>query len=159
MWHLIWAVPAAFLLWGLIHELSHFVGARLTVGASEPRLWLWPHFHEGKFYWTRIQYRVPRIPTPPETRIVLMAPRLPDLLAAGALPLMPLVGAPLWAWALLAGGVVDLAVGSMGIGEHTDLRRAARYGMLPLLPTRLLGLAAVAMSVVATLLFAFGFGG
>lgn len=119
------ALPT-FIVWATVHELAHLVaaiyvrrGQRLTYWRIRP----YPHRTPWGWVWASVDYEFDGLfhPTVGEAVTVFLAPRAPDLLAVLVLPFVP------WPWAVLVGGgLVDLAVGSLGIGEHTDLRQAAR---------------------------------
>jgi hypothetical protein len=121
---------ATFFLWALLHELSHFLWVLGLRPDADGDFKLYPHRAGGRFLWASVDwtYGGERM-TPSELAWVSWAPRWPDL--AGA------AGAVLCAWlldgwwslasaAVLSGGMVDMAVGSIGYDPESDLRKAAR---------------------------------
>jgi hypothetical protein len=131
-------VVPVFVLWTAIHELSHLAAARLTVDAELVWMRLYPHVDTvAGFRWGAVKYRYrERGPTDREQALISFAPRLPDLVAALAFPALgalPLTGTAFAVASLVLGaGLVDLGNGSLGLGEHSDLRRgAAALGRSP----------------------------
>lgn len=121
----------AYPLWTVIHEASHLAAARALGPLRDVELWLYPHRDErGNFFFARVKWRwdPPLRPSPLQVAAVVLAPRLADLLGAvGFVLCAAFVPAPwlLAALALTGGALVDLFVGSLGVGELTDLRRAS----------------------------------
>lgn len=131
MWWLLLipALPATFVLWAVLHEGAHLLGARMAAPISAWSMRLWPlRAEDGSWRWAESQWTWSEIPRLEIIGWVMLAPRLTGSLAGLMLP-----GAATlpenWmvvAWTVVwGGGVVDLAVGSMGIDRNSDLRRAA----------------------------------
>jgi hypothetical protein len=159
-----WVLVAGIVLtcyptWATVHELSHVLAARIAGPLLSCTIRIYPH--RGPDGWTYAGSvwtwkRVPRLPT---IGLVFLAPRAADVLACVALPLGALLPYP-WqkaAWAVLWGaGLVDLAVGSVGWGKASDLRRAATALGIPAWLLRGLGFGALASSVLVWLLRLLG---
>ena len=148
-----------FLLWTAIHELSHLAAAKLTVGVKDFFIDVFPHKKQGSFYWSRLVYIPDREPSKKESIFIHLAPRIPDLVAIVLLPLVPLwfAGSPLVVASLsvfLLGGVIDGLVGSIGHGDHTDLKSACSgpFGLWTLrLSGWFIGLSSIAVWLVVLL--------
>lgn len=149
------AVPA-FFAWAALHEVSHYLVARALRRVLSVDFKLWPHVvPEAGFRWAAVSwdYEGPDL-TPREDALISAAPRLPDLLAVLLTPVAAAMPEPWLAssWAVLVGaGLVDLAVGSVGAGELSDLRRVARGAGIPAWALRLAGWAAVLVSAGTTI--------
>lgn len=120
-------VLAAFFLWAIIHELSHLLAAKATVGATLTDLKAWPHVYNGVFYWASIRYDRKREATRIEETLINLAPRIPGAVAAVAFPFTALLLSP-WCWfvgVLIGAALIDIAVGSIGYNIGSDARRAA----------------------------------
>ena len=123
-------VVPAFFLWSAIHELSHYLMARAFRRVTWVSFKIYPHTHQiTGFRWASVvwNYEGPDI-TSREQAAISSAPRIPDLLASIALPIGAwfIEGTWLGVWlVLLGGGLVDLAVGSIGANKYTDLQRCA----------------------------------
>jgi len=120
----------------------HLSAAQTLVGVKWYKIRPYPHFMDGKLYFASIQYILEREPTEEEQAIISIAPRAAGLIACIALPFVALTG---WWWLmiLVAGGVVDTFVGSLGIREHSDLRRAAKNAKMSPWQLRAAGMVAV----------------
>jgi len=117
------AIVPAFFAWAAIHELSHALCARLWQDAHSFRFRLYPHRKGRRFLWASVTYNIVAVAEEWQLAAKKLAPRLPDVCAAIALPWC--AGAPLWVSVLVGGGVVDLAVGSIGRSERSDLWTAS----------------------------------
>jgi tRNA(Ile)-lysidine synthetase-like protein len=118
------ALLAVFPLWAAIHEYSHLRKAKQLVGVQWYKMFLYPHSYNGVWYWARISYILNRQPNSWELYDICLAPRTPDLWATLLLPFSAIFG--LWPLTiLLAGGAIDMFVGSLGISDASDLKRAA----------------------------------
>lgn len=143
------AVPL-FFLWAAAHELAHYLAVR-AFASVDAQFYLWPHRHEGRWYWARVRwtYSGPERLSAQQLAWVFWAPRWADLLAVALLPLGPLMGD--WgalAWTVVwAGGLIDLGFGSTGISETHDMRRYARMWELSPWLFRIAGSALIALSV------------
>jgi hypothetical protein len=119
-----------YLSWTVIHEVSHIAAASMVGKISEPKIIPYPHFtkRDGKknFYFARATWRwEDGYPSDKKRAFVSLAPRIPNLLAC-----ILLIGDMVFLSSNLLlifciGGLVDLAIGSIGYREKSDLRRAA----------------------------------
>lgn len=116
-----------FLLWATLHELSHAYFVRRYAPIEKINFYLYPHKHDGKFYWARVQWFYKKDVkiniTPNQMALIYFAPRWADGLACVMFCLTGLLTGPLqWVWAVLwLGGIIDLVVGSFGIRKFSDL--------------------------------------
>jgi len=127
-------VVPAFFTWAAIHELAHYFAARAQRSLTLATFKIYPHKRDGRFVWASVSwdYAGPDM-TPRELAWVYAAPRVPDAFAVVLAPLAGFMPEPWMAatWLVLFGaGLVDLAVGSMGISPESDLRRWAREGAI-----------------------------
>ena len=129
---LIFSIIAAILvypLWMWIHEISHIRMADKLIGVTDVEMKLYPHMYGGSFWWAFVFYRLQRAPRKQEQFLISLAPRIPDLIACALAPLAFLFGIyPLGI--LLAGGIIDLFVGSLGRSPLSDLQKAASTGYM-----------------------------
>ena len=152
---LIGALPA-FFLWSAMHELSHYFAVRLMRKITGGIFKIYPHFEGSSFVFASVTTAYAGDPlSNRENAMQLLAPRVLDLLAVILVPLAGLFVAP-WLqalWLVVWGaGIVDLAVGSNGISETSDLRRASdALGWNPWI-LRVIGWTFVVMAAVVTLL-------
>jgi len=122
---------AAFFLWTLIHELSHYIMAKMLVDANLIEIKPYPHVHpKYGFYFGAIWFDFKTKPTNNQYAAIMFAPRLLNLLAVVALP-FAFTFTNYWyftIWTILWGaGVIDLINGSIGRLETSDLKRGAEY--------------------------------
>jgi len=120
-----------YLSWVLIHEFSHIAAASLVGKVVNPKVIPYPHFTEknGKkrFYFARATWKWKRgYPTDKKRAFVSLAPRVPNLLACVLLVLNLTLLSSNLLLIFSIGGLVDLAVGSIGYKEKSDLRRASK---------------------------------
>jgi len=157
VWFLLVAFAAlCYVLWAAIHELSHVLMARLLVGISYWEINLIPKLKEAKHF--RIQFAscfyipLKRVNEKQQAAISL-APRIPDVLGAIALPFVSLMPAPTSYFMMVFCGsaLVDLFVGSLGMSEKSDLRKAARNIDLSPWTLRLMGACVIIGTVFLTL--------
>lgn len=138
---------ASFFLWSYIHELSHVIAAKKTVGLEWYKMKLYPHRGKGgDWNWASVTYMPKREPTPKEQAIISLAPRVPGLIAVLLCPFFLLLpyGWLAGIWVLLwGGGVVDLLNGSFANSEQSDIRKAARELKMKVWKLRLLALTAL----------------
>ena len=122
-------VLATFFVWALIHEMSHVVAYKYTVGLYSYKVILYPHVYNNRFYFASMSGRAKRQPSASQQFIISMAPRVPDYIAILAIAFLCTFTEPeLWSRLLvvfLAGSIIDLFVGSMGIDKGSDLQVAA----------------------------------
>jgi hypothetical protein len=152
---MIWAIYGAvsllsFFLWVTIHELAHIAAAKFTCGVSKWRIYPYPHTHADGFYWGRATWWPLRQANDEEQIWISLAPRIPDITAALVFPLF--LAFHWWIPAIIAGaGLVDFFTGSLGIREHSDLRRAATAWKLSPWVLRIAGMAVITASVIVGL--------
>jgi hypothetical protein len=145
-----------YVLWTAIHELSHVLMARLLVGISYWEINLIPKIKEAKLL--RIQFAscfyIPlKRSTKQQQAAISLAPRIPDVLGAIALPFVSLMPAPISYFMMVFFGsaLVDLFVGSIGMSEESDLRKAAENIDLSPWTLRLMGACIIIGIVFLTL--------
>ena len=124
------AALGTFFVWAFIHEISHVIAYKRTVGLYGYELFLYPHIYDNHFYFARVTCCLKRRPSNAEQVIISMAPRLPDAVSAIFL-LLVMLSVPRAFYVdfliiFLLGGVVDLFVGCLGIGSRSDLRVASQ---------------------------------
>lgn len=114
-----------FPFWAAIHELSHILFAKLNFGNISPwKIILWPHKHEGRFYWARCSYMAP-VNAPLHTLgSISEAPRVADFFIGLAFVMLG-IAFP-WALVFVAGAIIDIFVGTLGISPTSDLKCQAR---------------------------------
>ena len=159
-WILILALPIGIVLWfwwAFIHELSHYLAAKRW-GAKNPRFKIYPHRYLGDFRFAGVYYDWGVVvPSFRDRALIALAPRLPDCVAAALLPVAAAFDMP-WrvVWLAFWGAdLVNLFVGSLGISENSDLRRAAKWLEVDPWCFRLCGFAVLVASaaITAALLF------
>lgn len=152
-------IPLAWFLWTAGHELSHVLMAKAFRKISDVRYRLYPHFTaSGTFRFAAVSWNPQGNPLKPKERAAIwLAPRILDGLAVLFLPLAVLFNGPsLLAWLIFWGsGLVDLGVGSTGMSEISDLRRASdALGWSPW-ALRILGFGFLVASATLTLTLLF----
>ena len=157
LWLILFGV-LSFFVWAAVHELSHAVVARWKLGARDFQFKLYPHWTvEGRFVFASVHW----IPERNGLEVgVLLAPRVPDLLAVALFPLTAPVDFLEW-WqvalgCLAGGGLVDLFVGSLGISPLSDMRLAVREAKTNPNVLRVPGMVLVAVSAGWWLCLQFG---
>jgi len=145
-------LPAVWFLWTLAHEASHVIVANIVAEITDVKWWLYPHKDEaGNFYFAKVQWLWdPNEVKPNELALIYLAPRLMNIVAALALPFAALFPLP-WmiAWIIFWGaGIVDFFVGSMGINEYSDLKRAAAALNIEPNIIRITGFSVIGLSVI-----------
>lgn len=119
--------PALFFVWAAIHEFSHLLMAKALVGSRLISLKLWPHWFKGTFYFASIRHDFERSPTAEQEAAIHLAPRIPGVAAAAALPFTAFLPSP-WIWFVglaVGAALIDIAVGSIGWSDRSDAKRAA----------------------------------
>jgi hypothetical protein len=128
-------VVPCFLIWSAVHEYSHWVAAKLLLGARNPKFKLYPHKYKDTFRWASVRYTVTTDRFLPAGRaLISLAPRLPGLIACTLMPVGLLLSGYLQiVWFMLFGsGVVDYMMGLIGKSPHSDLQKASAFlGMNP----------------------------
>jgi len=154
---LILEIPLVWFLWTAAHELSHFLFAKSFTEIYDVKWWLYPHRDEaGNFYFARVQWNWNEAPeSPVQHAMIYLAPRIMDIVAAIALPFAALL--PLsWmiAWIIFWGaGIVDFFVGSLGMSELSDLRKASMYLNADPNILRVFGFVIIGISLFLCILF------
>jgi hypothetical protein len=124
------ALPT-FYLWAYIHEFSHLWMAKRLVGATETKISIHMppmRLEDGSWRWARYQWKPDREVKPLERAAISLAPRIPNIVGVVAFPFFGLFNewvAAFW-FLLMGGGAVDFIVGSLGISERSDLKRAVK---------------------------------
>jgi len=145
-------LPLVWFLWTSAHEASHVIASGIVAKITDVKWWLYPHRDEqGNFYFAKVQWSWdPNTVKPNDLAITYLAPRFMNVIAALALPFAVLFPLP-WmiAWIIFWGaGIVDFFVGSMGISEYSDLKRAAAALNINPNMIRVAGFASITLSVV-----------
>ena len=119
-----------YFAWTWIHEMSHVVVLKKTVGLHDYKLFLYPHMYFKRFYWARVRYMPKCKPSGKQQFLISMAPRAADYVGIIILSIIVMCTEPaLWSKLLVIfcfGSVVDLFAGSLGIREKSDIRVAIR---------------------------------
>ena len=123
-----------YVIWTVLHEVSHIAAANALAKISDAKIMPYPHVYErdGKkhFVFARATWRwVDGYPSNKKRALVSLAPRFFNLLACLVLVLVfgLAFSASNFLLIFCLGGLVDLAVGSIGYREKSDLRKAATY--------------------------------
>lgn len=142
-------------LWTFLHELSHAVFAKVLLKAKDFKYKLFPHIDENKkFLFASVSWMATEEnKNDTKEAIVLLAPKVMNVVAAIAFPFLLLLPMPFaMAWAILWGaGLVDLFVGSLGISSESDIRRAGKLLNFNSNVIRILGLTTILASIFASL--------
>lgn len=122
------AIIGTIMAWNFLHEISHIIMAKLLVGAKNVEIHPYPHFSDESFYWSRSKWSYEESPTIYQKAAIYMAPRIIDILFIALMVITCLSHSSFAIFWLIfcAGGVVDLFVGSLGIGENTDLIKTSK---------------------------------
>lgn len=117
------AVIGTMMAWNFLHEASHILMTKLVVGAKNVEIHPYLHFSDGSFYWSRSKWSYEKSPTVHQRTAIYMAPRIVDILFITLMAITCLSHSNFAIFWLIfcAGGLVDLLVGSLGIGKNTDL--------------------------------------
>jgi hypothetical protein len=123
--------PLVQILWSYIHETSHALVIKRLRPSAQVTIKPYPHrAADGRWVGGLVRWKgFKNELTPVQLAWVSIAPRIPDLIACilAAVCAWVLVGH--WAYIpvfILLGGVIDLAYGSIGKTERSDLQRVAR---------------------------------
>lgn len=147
-------VVGSFFLWCAIHEYSHLIAYKVLGKVKSYKIRLWPRKIEDRLVWAHINVELEK-PLPMEQQWkVNLAPRVPNIVAAVALPLgmLFLSGLGLMTWVIIwASGLVDFFVGSIGKHPSSDLMRASKSLDLEPVNLRLPGFMIIAISLIITL--------
>jgi len=155
-WYLILVeLPIVWFLWTVFHEASHAVAAKALLKARDFQFKLYPHMsRDNGFFFASASWTVLSTSrTDKKEAMVLLAPRVMNLVAVIAFPFLLLFSGPVAvAWAIFWGaGLVDLFVGSLGISKASDIRRAGKLLNFNPNVIRILGFAAIIASIFASL--------
>jgi len=150
---------ASYFAWSYIHEMSHILAAKKTVGITKYELKIFPHVDPvAGWRWAACRYWMKRQPTDKEEAQISLAPRIPDSLAVIMFIFTGfMTGWPALLWGVFWGaGLVDLIVGSLGISQHSDLQRGANKLKWNPWALRISGFSGVVVSVLTAALAFFG---
>ena len=152
------AALGTWLAWNVIHEMSHVLMAKALVGLKKWKIYPYPHKSDGNFYWARTSWQSVDKPTRFQKAAIHLAPRIPNIIFIVLMALACMASSALAIFWLIfcSGALVDLLVGSLGIGKYTDLKIAARQLWISPWWLRVAGL--VAFSQGAFILFMLIFG-
>jgi hypothetical protein len=148
-------VVPSFLIWTLIHEGSHYLMGRAFRETFSVSFKLYPHNDpEYGFLWAAVRWDYFGTDyTGPEDALIALAPRAANVVAVLLTPLAALFesDAARVAWiVLVGGGLVDLAVGSIGSSPHSDLQRVVAGAGASPWALRCLGWGAAILSAALT---------
>ncbi len=127
-------VIPCFFLWSAIHEFSHYLVARSLRKITEIKFKIYPHEDPNfGFVWASFSWNFEGAPlTDKELAMVSVAPRFMDAIAGLLFPFFVFFG-PIW-FVVFGSGLVDLAAGSFGGHNESDLMRTARgFNVSPLI--------------------------
>lgn len=118
---IILTIIISIFLWSIIHEFSHLLVILFLSKVKSWNIKLYPHKYNKEFRFAGIYWRWKKVPNSFRIALIMLAPRVPDLIASALL-------IKSWHYILmifLFGGVVDLFIGSLGVGKYSDTRQAA----------------------------------
>lgn len=143
----------SYFAWLFIHEASHILAAHCLFGVKNWSIKLLPEKHGDTIWWGSCKYQPEFQPMSSELAQVALAPRIPNLIACALLPLAPIFSFPFSVfWVIFFGaGLIDLLVGSFGISEYSDLRKAAAGLSIDPNFIRFIGLFCLFCSVISTI--------
>ena len=122
------AAVASLFAWNVIHEMSHILAAMAFGDIVDWKIKPYPHMKDGKFRFAGAEWTwVGEVPGKEKKAWISFAPRIPNILAAFLLFVgFYLTGVIQITWLIFCfAGIIDLAVGSLGISETSDLRKAS----------------------------------
>ena len=150
------AAIASFFLWSTIHEISHIAGAKLVSKVESWKIMPYPHFKDGNFRFggMELKYKAENFPSKSRQAVFNLAPRIANLISIGLLFVaLALTGTFQIIWLIVCfAGTIDLIVGSLGISELSDLRKAATNINISPWVLRISGLVLSALSILIVLL-------
>jgi len=137
--------------------MSHIIAAHLTVGVIRWKINLFlmlenfPHNIKNMRFAECIYYPKREIMSR-EKGIISLAPRIPDIVFAFLTPITALVNEPYcYILTILFGGsLIDLFVGSEGISDRSDLKRAADSLNINPWVLRIIGMSIFIICVITT---------
>lgn len=115
--------------WILIHEFSHLFMAKKFLHVKEWTIIPYPHIDKGTFFFARmIWVHTKKNISQKKRAAISLAPRIPNLFAALLLNLAWFLPKQIqWFWIIFCiGGLIDLAYGSIGKSERSDLKKASK---------------------------------
>src|SRR5574343_1712300 len=125
MFGIILSLLFVYPLWVLIHEFSHIITAKALVGIIYWKIIPYPHRDEnGTLWFARCFYYTKTSADKLSQAAIAWAPRIPGAIATILFP----VAVYLSNWELtilLAGGMIDMVVGSVGRNPESDLQKAS----------------------------------
>lgn len=147
-------VPIIFLIWSIIHELSHYFVLKQYVKIKTVKFRFYPHkLQSGQFAFASIRWTADRKLNEHQLAKMSIAPRIPNLLSVflftlwGIMPTTTLMLLWILFW---GGGLVDLFVGSLGIRWESDLQRASRGFKINSWVIRSIGMSTILLSLLAS---------
>lgn len=153
-------LPFGYFIWTMIHELSHLWMVKRFVRLESWSIKPYPHYRDvgdGKkqFSFAAVYWRLEpdQFMTNKQLATISLAPRIGDIIAVIALPFAVLFssGVLFWIWiSFWFCGLVDLFIGSLGIRDNSDLRRASNYLKINPWLLRIAGMGDIVLSVVLT---------
>lgn len=120
----------SYILWVLIHEMSHFLFAKWFTNAKLLELNVIPRIVDKTIFWASVRWLPERSPpTKNHAALIFLAPRIPNVISLVLTCLLPLLPIDnhlfLLLTVLLGGALVDLINGSLGVSQYSDLKRAS----------------------------------
>jgi len=133
------AIIVTFFVWSVIHELAHVLMAKLLTDVTDWKIKPYPQMvetNDGKryFVWALSMWTYKGEVTDRQTAAIYLAPRIPDVVAAGLLQLYWIMPPSVWTLLFVVfciGGIVDLAVGSAGRSDLADVTKASKALGMP----------------------------
>jgi len=154
IWVYILAAIVSWLLWNVIHEMSHVVAAKAFGKVKSWTIKPYPHMHNGSFRFAGAYWDWEGDPPATAARgMISLAPRIMNFLAIELIIITFFLSgmAKLLLLIFCLGGVVDMFVGSIGYGKRSDLRRGAERLEISPWKIRTAGLAASVVGVLAAI--------
>lgn len=113
-------------LWTVIHEFSHLIAVKLTCGAHNWSMKLWPKFDKKGITFGMLEYDPIKPLTNNRSAIISLAPWIPETLATISFPLLVYYHTllPIILFSLM--GVFELIFNSFNNEDWTDTMRAAK---------------------------------
>lgn len=152
-------VPVIWLAWAAAHEFAHGRMAKYFKPEAQISYKLYPHVDdELGFQWAYSRWVYKGSYTESQRGWIYFAPRLVDSVGVIGAPLATMLPSP-WdtpVTLLLAGGIVDMAYGSIGYKVTSDLRRWTESWNFSLSWARFLGWVVATLSAAITSLLFWG---
>jgi len=151
IWLYCLAAVVSWVLWNVIHEMSHVMAANLVGNVKSWKIKPYPHKYNGKFRFAGA-YWIWDGPSPAKEAqgLISLAPRLSNFVAIELAFLTFLLSgtAKMFLLIFCAAGVIDLIVGSIGYSDGSDLRKAADKLEVNPWRIRAIGLAISAIGII-----------